>query len=611
MIFGQAAAQETAAISTGADPAIATAPATTAIAPMSPLAPAATASPRQTFQSFRTLAQGAADSLVRAFKVSDENEEILDTDEVRALKRQALARLRRAATTLDLSNIPPANRRSVGITSVLLLEEIMDRIPLPAADTIPSVGAVDDGAAPNGWTLPGTEIRMARVTGTDGEPRFLFSPETIAQLPAYYATVAQLPRNSDDAIDFYQHFVTGPGMAMPVALYRHVLEFPDWLMRVHYEQAVWQWFALAIATVLTAALIALLLRWEGRRNGAGYSILRSLWRLVPPLVIIAILGTYEWLVDDVVNLTGSVLASIELGVESLQTVALAFTAVMAFNLLAEIVITSPRVRRESLDASLIRLVFRVIGLGVAAYVLILGASRIGIPVYGLIAGLGVSGLAIALAVRPTLENFIGGIILYADRPVKVGDFCKFGDMLGTVETIGLRSTKVRGLDRTLVTVQNAEFAQMSIVNFTRRDANLMHTTISLRYETSTDQLTAIIDDIAAMLRADDRVETQSVRVCFRGFGEFSLNVEIWAYIRSADWGQFLKIQEQLFMRVMEIVAANGSAFAIPAQTTYLSRDHALTAEPARPREGREATGAAPTGERYAHPVATDEGFAAT
>nr|WP_232372511.1 mechanosensitive ion channel family protein [Acuticoccus mangrovi] len=215
---------------------------------------------------------------------------------------------------------------------------------------------------------------------------------------------------------------------------------------------------------------------------------------------------------------------------------------------------------------------RVLGLTVAGYIVFVGATRLGVPLYGVIAGLGVGGLAIALAVRPTLENFIGGIILYADRPVKVGDFCKFGDMLGTVEMIGLRSTKIRALDRTQVTVQNADFAQMSITNYTRRDSNLMQSTIGLRYETTPEQLSAIIEALAAMLRADERVDDKTVRVCFRGFGNYALNVEIWAYVRSADWGQFLKIQEDLFLKVMRIVAEEGSAFAIPAQTTYLGTD---------------------------------------
>ena len=163
-------------------------------------------------------------------------------------------------------------------------------------------------------------------------------------------------------------------------------------------------------------------------------------------------------------------------------------------------------------------------------------------------------------------------MLYADRPVRVGDFCKFGNMLGTVESIGLRSTKVRSLDRTLVTVQNSEFSQLSIVNFSERDSNLMNTTLGVRYETSGEQLRKIISDLEALLRADARVKSETVRVCFRAFGAYSIDIEVWAYLTPSNWGHFLKIQEELYFQFMEIVERNGSAFAFPSQTTYLGTD---------------------------------------
>ncbi len=477
----------------------------------------------------------------------------------------------------------------------------MDRIDLPAVADIPGEAQVDAGAAPNGWTLPGTEIRMARVEGPDGEPRFLFSGETVQRLPEFYALVQHLPSRSDD-IDFYQRFVAAPGLSMPIEFYRYVLELPDWMLAVYWEQAVWQWLAFAVLTALLGLVVFALLRWEGRRAQPIDALPRSLRRMVSPVAIIAALSLYRWVNDDFVNLTGDVLADLELAVEVLQALALAVVAVLAFNAGAALIIAMPQVRKESLDASLIRLVLRVVGIAVAGYILFLGAARVGVPLYGIIASLGVGGLALALAVRPTLENFIGGIILYADRPVRVGDFCKFGEMLGTVETIGLRSTKVRGLDRTLVTVQNAEFSQMSITNFSRRDSNLMQTTVGVRYETAPAQLRAIIEDTAGMLRADGRVDEESVRVCFRAFGEYSLDIEIRAYVKTADWTEFLKIQEELFMRIMEIVHGSGSAFAFPSQTTYLGHDRlpggsAAAADRHRHRRGGDGAGAAGEGRR--------------
>ena len=538
----------------------------------SPLAPAAINSPRETMESLRVLVQGATGAMSDAFMLAKDDSSFLDTPAILALKAKAIEALTRASSTLDLSNVPPATRRTTGLDSVLLLEEIFKRIPMPDLENIPDEAAVDAGEAPNGWTVPGTEIRMARLEGPDGEPQFLFSGETVRRLPSFYSRVRDLPTTVPEAIDYYQHFVMLPGLSTPIWLYQYVLDLPEWMLTLYAEQALWQWAALVILTALVGGLIAAIIGREMRRPQSVSNVSRSLQRLLPPIVVLFLLSVYLWLVDNAVNLTGGVLNIVEVTVAVLEALTLAVTAVLAFNSLAALIISTPRLKKESLDASLIRLVMRIVGVAVAGYILYVAAAEIGVPLYGILAGIGVGSLAIALAIRPTLENFIGGIILYADRPVKVGDFCKFGTMLGTVEAIGLRSTKIRGLDRTLVTVQNAEFAQMSITNFTRRDSNLMHTTISLRYETSPEQLTRIIDGIAAMLREDSRVNGDTVRVCFRGFGNYAYDVEIWAYVLSADWGRFLKIQEELLMRVIGIVDAEGARFAYPSQTTYLGTD---------------------------------------
>ncbi len=543
-----------------------------AAAASSPLAPIAEQSPRQTFMSFHRLLTRAEDSLLTAIRLTGENDAIFDTPEVDALKQQAINSINRATSTLDLSQVPPANRRTVGLSSVLLLNEIFDRIPLPDPESIPDTGMIGDGTAIRGWTVPGTEIRMVRIDRANGEPRFVFSSDTVRRLPEFYARVKYLPGRTNGDLDFYQSFVLGPGLSMPLELYRYVLNMPTWMLDDYYEQAVWQWLGFAVLTLVTLGVVFLLLRWEMHRPTTTNAVGRSFRHIVAPLLIIALLSGYRWINDNLINLTGDVLAGLELVVLVFQAIAIAAVIIMAFNAVATLIIAMPHLRKESLDASLIRLALRVIGILVAGYVLALTAAKIGIPLYGIIASLGVGGLALALAVRPTLENFIGGIILYADRPVRVGDFCKFGSMLGTVEAIGLRSTKVRGLDRTLITVQNAEFSQMSITNFTRRDSNLMQATIALRYETPDDKLSEVVEAIDTMLRSDDRVKTETVRVCLRGLGSYSLNIEIWGYVKSADWTQFLKIQEDLFKQVIGIVRERGCLFAFPTQTTYLGAD---------------------------------------
>ncbi|UOM32573.1 mechanosensitive ion channel family protein [Acuticoccus sp. I52.16.1] len=597
ILAGAARAQDAGAQDASASdaiPAAAASPLSVSLAATdSPLSPAPTGSPRQTLESFRVLSNAAAADLVAAFYESGDHEGSLlfDSEETAAYKRSAINNLTRAMSTMDLSAIAPTNRRTVGINSVLLLEEILDRIPLPEPGAVPDAAAVDDGAALHGWTIPGTQIQMIRSETLSGDARFLFSPETVRQLPNFYELVRTMPRMTEGQVDFYRHFVSAPGLSMPIQLYRYVLDLPPWALTIHFEQAMWQWIALVLITAVFGVLAYLVLHGEARRT-SSQGVGGAIHRLLMPILVIAFLGVYRWLCDDVVNLTGDVLTYVELTVETLQTIALAALVLFAFNLVAALIISSPRIRQESLDASLIRLVMRVIGFLAAGFILFMGATRIGLPVYGIVAGLGVGGLAIALAVRPTLENFIGGIILYADRPVKVGDFCQFGSMLGTVEEIGLRSTKVRSLNRTLVTVQNSEFSQMSITNFSRRDANLMQTVVRLRHETTSEQLTAVIEGITQKLKADLRVKGDTVRVVLLDIAESAFEVEIWAYINSADYTEFLKIKQALLLKVMDVVDDNDTAFARPSQTTYLARDLSAAQHP--PLEGLDLPAGSPS-----------------
>ena len=193
---------------------------------------------------------------------------------------------------------------------------------------------------------------------------------------------------------------------------------------------------------------------------------------------------------------------------------------------------------------------------------------LGVPVAGLIAGLGVGGLAIALAAQGTLENFIGGIILYADQPVKVGDICNFGSRRGTVEDVGLRSVKIRTLDRTMVTVPNADFAKLHLENLTERDLVLLREKLCLRYETTREQLQGVMAELESMLKEHERIAEERLRVRFNGFGEYFLEIELYAYAMTAAWPEFLEIREDILLKVMEIVERSGTRLALPTEIHY-------------------------------------------
>ncbi len=213
--------------------------------------------------------------------------------------------------------------------------------------------------------------------------------------------------------------------------------------------------------------------------------------------------------------------------------------------------------------------FKMLVLFLAVLLLLHGA---GVNVSAMLAGLGIGGIALALAAQKTLENLFGGIGIITRNVVRVGDFCHLADETGTIEDIGLGSTRVRTLDRTVVSIPNAKVSTMNLENYSMRDKIWFHHQFGLRYETSAEQLRYVLITIAEMLRGNPKVENESARIRFIGFGLSSLNLEIFAYIKGTDYTAFLEIQEDLLMRIMDIIAESGTSIALPSQITYFDRD---------------------------------------
>ena len=184
----------------------------------------------------------------------------------------------------------------------------------------------------------------------------------------------------------------------------------------------------------------------------------------------------------------------------------------------------------------------------------------------------------ALGAQKTVENLVGGLSIIFDQPVNVGDFCKFGDTVGTVEKIGVRSTRIRTLNRTLVSIPNADFSTRSIENYAPRDMFLFRTTLGLRYETSSDQMRYILVELRKILYAHPKVDPDPARVRFLGYASDCLQVEIYAYTHAEDWNDFLGIQEDINLRIAKVIEDSGSGFAFPSQTLYLTKDKGLSEE---------------------------------
>jgi MscS family membrane protein len=200
---------------------------------------------------------------------------------------------------------------------------------------------------------------------------------------------------------------------------------------------------------------------------------------------------------------------------------------------------------------------------------LLALSQLGVSVASLIAGLGIGGLVIALAAQKTVENVFGAVSIGIDQPMREGDFVRVYDFVGTVEQIGLRSTRIRTLDRTLITIPNGELANQRIESYTARDRIRLACTIGLEYRTTGAQLREILGSLEGILRRHPKIWPEAVVVRFSQFGESSLDIEVMAWFETRDWGEFQGIRQDVLVEFMEAIERAGSGIAFPTRTINL------------------------------------------
>jgi MscS family membrane protein len=478
----------------------------------------------------------------------------------------------RAAHYLDLRRIDPATRDRAGPRLARQLQAVLDRELWVPVDQLSqaSDGITDDGLPPfvdrigviDARKGP-VDIDLARVARDDGPPVWLVSASTVSRIPS-----------------LYKEFGYGP--------------LERWLPKVFFEVRVlevllWQWLGLLVITFaawllsyIGASAVVALVRPLAARTQTDLDD-RLFDTTLPPLRLLMAIFLF-WVGSRPLGLAVPAETFLAESMRSLVLVAITWLLMRLVNVVAEALEQRLESRGQESAVPLVapgrKAVKAVIFL--IAFVAVL--DNFGFNVTALVAGLGVGGIAVALAAQKSIENLFGGIMLFADRPVRPGQFCRFGDQVGTVEDIGLRSTRIRTLDRTVVTVPNSEFSALHIENFARRDFIRLYATLGLRYETTPEQLRHVLVEVRKLLYSHPMISNDPARIRFVGFGAYSLDLEIFAYVTTSDWAEFLGVREDVFLRIMDLVEASGTGFAFPSQTLYLGKDGGLDDERARAAE---------------------------
>lgn len=526
-----------------------------------PLAPLETSSPSATFQSF----------LDEAREIENDYSSYLAHKT--AAKAAALThRADRLRRLMDLESFPPATKDKIGGAAIGFLIDILARLPAVPAGEIPGSAGRDWEKLPGKWSVPGSEISIVRVDQGPHAGEYLFSAETIRQLPKFHALIIGQPPLRPVAYENWhrtQVGLTGPIFpdhllrALPASAHRTVLDTPLWKVVVT--------LLFGLGAVAISALWGLLVR---RITRDARPVERLCGQLTPPLLLAALIYSADAFIKTEVNNSGAFATGEEIAAAILIYAAFARAAWVGCFLVVEAIIAAPHIPEDSYDAHLLRLAARLAAVVAAGGILLYGANQIGVPALGLLASVGIGGVAIALASQSTIENLFGGLSIFADRPFRVGDFIRYGGSGGSVEAIGPRSSRIRGLDGTLTTVPNGDLAKMHITNLSMRDKSLFQHVLGLRYETSPEQFEWLLTELRRVLAAHEMVENSSVspRVALTGFGSSSINLEVRAHVLTSDSTAFLNIQGQLLLDVMRAVEKAGTGFAFPSHTAYLARD---------------------------------------
>ena len=464
-----------------------------------------------------------------------------------------------AAKYLDLRHLPEKVKKIPGTDLAHQLRMVLAKtlwVDLDALSLDPD-GHVRDGLPPYRdrigriYTKGRTksfDILLQKVPRGDGVFIWKFSNKTMAQVPEMYA-------------------IFGRGFLDDM--------LPAWFFKIRvFEIYLGEWIGAIgvglIAYLLAIALTIPLYSWMSRQERPIYTQLLTSFRKPFRFIVWVLIGNQ---LMPFLNL--SLVAQ---ALHQAKTITFIICTWFVFRLIDfSFIRIGIRMKKKGRPGMTVLLppLGNALKVLVAVGVGIFWLDNIGVKVGTLLAGLGIGGIAVALAAQKSLENVIGAITLYASRPVKVGDFCRFGDNYGTVEEIGLRATKVRTHDSTVINVPNAEFSTIQLENFSLREHMWYHPKIQLRYGTTPDQLRYVLVEVRKMFYSHPKVLQSPARIRFEGFGEHSLDLQVFAFLDVTNPDNFTEVAEDLNLRIMDIVAKAGTEFAIPSQSLYLQRGRGL------------------------------------
>ncbi len=549
-----------------------------------PLSPLDTSSPRATLQG---LIETVDDAYVGMAGVL---EEYANSDQLylsSGLHKRQIATLRRASKALralDTSGISPVLMDTIPLERMVQLNEILDRIELPALTDIPDAEAMKRLGSKR-WRLPGTEIDFVQVQDGPRAGEYLVSAETMDRLPEFYREVANLPYktgpakqlhevfralSSGKAETIYEGLLSSPAGLVGIVPLRWMLNLPGWANVRFAGVTAWQWLGLSVGLLVGVLFIYASHRLARHFAPRGEDDPRPQWRAVPvPLAIILVAAFLVPLLCTLFRIGGVTRVVIAFAETMAFYLSAAWLSIIGLVILGDMLVASEHLKRSSLDSQLIRLGVRLVGIVLAIVFLIRGADEMGFPAYSVLAGLGVGGLAVALAARDSLANLLGSLLIMFEKPFRIGHYIRLGGSEGTVEAVGFRSTRIRTQDNSLISIPNNAVVNTTVENLSLRAMRRQRFFVQVTYDTPREKLEALVAGIRHLILDHSLTNKTNFQVRFNNFSESSLDILVMFYFDVQDYSVELREREAILLRTMDLMNEIGIEFAFPTRTLQI------------------------------------------
>ena len=550
-----------------------------------PLRPTDTSSPRATLQDFVETTDDVYRRMREVLEEYGKSDKLYLSHEDQQKQIGALREAPKIARLLDVSGIAPVLKDTVTVERILQLKEILDRIDIPAFADIPDREAMARQPSKR-WRLPNTEIDIVLIENGPRAGEYLVSAATIDRLPEFYDRVKDLPYKPGPAqqlaevyrsishgasATIYDAFLSSPAGLSYVIPPRWMLNLPDWARARVAGVAIWQWLGLGLGFLFGGLIIFGGHRLARRRADDGQDAPVAGWRALPvPLAIIFVAGLLVPWLDTILRIGGNPRVVITYAATGAVVLGAAWLAILASVVIGEAIVASEHLRTRSLDSQLIRLGTRLVGLVAATVILIQGGDELGFPAYSILAGLGVGGLAVALAAQSTIANLIGSLLITLEKPFRVGHAVRIGTSEGTVEDVGFRSTRIRTPDNTLVTIPSSAVVNTTVENLSLRTKRRQRFFLQLTYDTPREKVEELVVHIRQLIIDHPLAEESTCQVRFNNFGESSLDILVLFHLQVEDYATELREREAVLLQIMDLVRDAGVEFAFPTRTLQIA-----------------------------------------